>query len=58
MAARNPVVEPEQREDQSTWADIRAIGRAGGDDIIDVSIVHPFVSEAAWERTIANTDAM
>eukprot|EP00171_Calliarthron_tuberculosum_P021696 IDg21696t1 len=57
MAARNPVVEPKKREDQNTRADIRAIRRAGGDDIIDVPIVDPFVSTAARERTISSPDA-
>eukprot|EP00171_Calliarthron_tuberculosum_P021745 IDg21745t1 len=53
-AARNPVIEPRQREGENTRADIRATGRAGGDDIIDVSIVHPFVSEITQKRTLGN----
>eukprot|EP00171_Calliarthron_tuberculosum_P020644 IDg20644t1 len=58
MAARSPIIEPKQGEDQNTRADIRAIGRAGGDDIIDVSITHPFVSPTACKRTIAKPGAM
>ncbi len=53
-AARSPVLEPRQDDSQESRADIRAIGRGGGDDIIDIAIAHPFASEATANRTIRN----
>ena len=53
-AARNPVIEPKQREDQSTRPDIKATGKGGGDDLIDISIVHPFSAQTTRDRTIAD----
>lgn len=54
LAARCPIVEPLQQELEGSRPDIRALGRNGGDDLIDVSIVHPFCSPSLCTRTIAN----
>ena len=41
-AGRTPVIERKQRESETSRPDIRALDRGGGDDLFDVTIVHPF----------------
>lgn len=53
-AARNPVVEPKEREVEEPRPDIRALGRGGGYDVIDVTVCHTFGSPSAQARTIAS----
>lgn len=54
LAARFPVVEPYQRAEEHSRPDIRALGRHGGNDLIDVAIVHPFCSPSLITRTTNN----
>ena len=53
-ACRSPRIEPKEQHIAHTRPDIRAIGRDGGDDIIDVSMAHTFGSESMCKRTISN----
>ena len=57
-AARSPVIEPKQRDGDHSRPDIRSIGHSGGDDIIDVSITHPFLTPITCTRTISRPETL
>lgn len=57
-AGRKRIYEPRQREGNNTRPDIRALGRGGGDDLVDVTIVHIFGSTSSRQRTVASYSSL
>ncbi len=57
-AARDPVLEPSYLGEQHSRPDLVAVGNGGGDDLIDISVVHPLISQRSTTRTISLPSTM
>lgn len=57
-AARDSVIEPTYFREKLSRPDVVAIGSGGGDELIDVSVIHPIYSLITIKRTIATPSIM